>query len=326
MTLRFDRVRCKIDDLELAVDFILAGGAVIGVTGPDSGELQLLADLISGAISPDEGAVERDTIFVAGPSFLSGDAEAVAWWVEAAIQSDASILAIGPAFALTTPGFRIAAMRELHAAARAGRLVLLASQDLGLLESAADEVLVIEDGKLAGRGDPRETIREYRERIAAELREAEGEAEPAAVFSRHGDGRAELVSFDLLGKEGASTSSLRSGEPATIVARVRFHDAIEDPVFGVLIRNRVGVSVYGTNTELEGIHFGPAAAGDEAELRFAFDCDLCPQGYTLTLASHDPDGTAHDWLEEALLFTVTDARFTEGVANLRAKVSVHRGD
>jgi lipopolysaccharide transport system ATP-binding protein len=324
MPLRFDHVHCKIDGLELAADFSLVDGAVAGITGPDPGELQLLIDLAAGTIPPDEGAVDGGSIFVAGASFLSGDAEAVAWWVQAAINSEARILAIGPAFALTAPGLRLAAVRELHRIAREGRLVLLVSQDLDLLERASDEVLVIEDGKIIGRGDPRQTIREYRERIAAELRETAGEAAPAEEFSRHGDGRARLEFFDLLGERGESTAALRSGEQAEVVARVRFHEAVDDPVFGMLIRNRIGVSVYGTNTEQEAIRYGPVAAGDEIELRFAFACNLCPHEYTLTLASHDPDGTAHDWLEEALLFTVTDSRFTEGVANLRAKVSVSR--
>lgn len=322
MSLRFDRVRCRIDDLELAADLSLADGAVVGITGPDPAELQLLIDLASGAVPPDEGAVERDSIFVAGPSFLSGDAEAVAWWVEAALESGARILAIGPALALTAPGFRTAVMRELHHAARAGKLVLLFSQDLDLLERSADEVLMIAGGEIAARGDPRETIGGYRERIAEQLRQTAEPSEPA--FNRHGDERARIVSFDLLGADGQPTPSLASGEQAAVVARVRFEAPVEDPVFGVLIRNRVGVSVYGANTELENLHFGPVAAGDERELRFAFACALCPGEYTLTLASHDPDGTAHDWLEEALLFTVTDSRFTEGVANLRAKVSVSR--
>jgi lipopolysaccharide transport system ATP-binding protein len=320
MPLQFDRVRCKIDELELTADFTLTGGGVIGITGPDPGELQLLVDLAAGAIPPDEGAVNRDSIFVAGQSFLSGDPEAVAWQVQAALDSPAEILAIGPAFALTAPGFRIAATRELHALAREGRLVLLVSQDLDLLERGTDEVLVFEDGELAGRGDPWQTVGAYRERIAAELRESGGASQ--TELNRHGDRRAEIVSFELLGEDDKPAASLKSGERAAVVARVRFHEPVEDPVFGVLIRNRVGVSVYGTNTELENLHFGPASAGDGVELRFAFDCDLCPQDYTLTLASHDPDGTAHDWLEEALIFTVTDSRFTEGVANLRAQVGV----
>ena len=50
-----------------------------------------------------------------------------------------------------------------------------------------------------------------------------------------------------------------------------------------------------------------------------FRCDLCPQDYTLTAASHDPDGVWHDWMEDALDFTVTDSRYTAGVANLRAR-------
>jgi lipopolysaccharide transport system ATP-binding protein len=48
---------------------------------------------------------------------------------------------------------------------------------------------------------------------------------------------------------------------------------------------------------------------------------LCPQEYTITVASHDPDGVWHEWLEDAVAFLVTDSRYTAGVANLRAKAS-----
>jgi len=39
------------------------------------------------------------------------------------------------------------------------------------------------------------------------------------------------------------------------------------------------------------------------------------------VASHDPDGVWHEWLEDAVAFLVTDGRYTAGVANLRARVS-----
>jgi len=32
----------------------------------------------------------------------------------------------------------------------------------------------------------------------------------------------------------------------------------------------------------------------------------------------------HDWLEDAVAFSVTDSRYTAGVANLRAVVEVER--
>jgi lipopolysaccharide transport system ATP-binding protein len=60
------------------------------------------------------------------------------------------------------------------------------------------------------------------------------------------------------------------------------------------------------------------------ELDFAFRCELCAGEYTLTVASHDPDGVWHDWLEDAIAFAVADSRYTAGVANLRATVRMER--
>jgi lipopolysaccharide transport system ATP-binding protein len=99
---------------------------------------------------------------------------------------------------------------------------------------------------------------------------------------------------------------------------------VDDPVVGIMIRTRIGMEVYGTNTELEGLKLGPCAAGEILQVIFQFSCGLCPQEYTLTAASHDPDGVWHDWMEDAVALTVTDIRYTAGVANLRAAVSVSR--
>jgi lipopolysaccharide transport system ATP-binding protein len=111
-----------------------------------------------------------------------------------------------------------------------------------------------------------------------------------------------------------------SGEQVAIRVEVRFAAAVEDPVIGIMIRTRIGFEVYGTNTELEKLKLGPCAAGETRRVLFEFRCELCPQEYTVTAASHDPDGIWHDWLEDAITFTVVDSRYTAGVANLRATV------
>jgi lipopolysaccharide transport system ATP-binding protein len=53
---------------------------------------------------------------------------------------------------------------------------------------------------------------------------------------------------------------------------------------------------------------------------YRFRCDLCPGDYTVTAASHDPDGLWHDWMEDAVAFSVSDSRYTAGVADLKARV------
>jgi lipopolysaccharide transport system ATP-binding protein len=101
---------------------------------------------------------------------------------------------------------------------------------------------------------------------------------------------------------------------------VRYKNEVAEPVIGVLIRTRIGLNVYGTNTELEQLHPGPVLAGDTLRVTYRFRCELCPGDYTVTAASHDPDGLWHDWQEDAVAFAVSDSRYTAGVANLRAEV------
>ena len=105
---------------------------------------------------------------------------------------------------------------------------------------------------------------------------------------------------------------------------VRFHAEVAAPVIGILIRTRIGLNVYGTNTELESLQPSPVAAGEAIRVSYRCRCDLCPGDYTITAASHDPDGVWHDWLEDAVAFSVSDTRYTAGVANLRARVEAVR--
>ena len=205
---------------------------------------------------------------------------------------------------------------------RAGATFVLLTHDEPLLESCADEIWWLRDGKLIGRGDPQEVLAQYRRYVALALREAgRNQDAPVAPVLRDGDGRAVLTGIELLGSDGAPTIIWRSGEAAVIRVTVRFAGEVADPVIGILIRTRIGLNVYGTNTELENIHFGPMQAGDTVRVTYRFRCELCSGDYTVTAASHDPDGVWHEWLEDAVAFAVSDERYTAGVANLRAQVA-----
>ena len=231
----------------------------------------------------------------------------------------------------TVPGFLLAALDAVTKARTVSRLVqlrraggtfVLLTHDEPLLENCADEIWWLRDGKLIGRGDPVEVLAQYRRHVARTLR-ASGQGQQASLFPalRDGDGRAALIGIELLGGDSAPTVVWRSGEAATIRVTVRFAGEVADPVIGILIRTRIGLNVYGTNTELENIHFGPMRAGDTVRVTYRFRCELCSGDYTVTAASHDPDGVWHDWLEDAVAFAVSDERYTAGVANLRAKVA-----
>ena len=286
-------------------------GVTIGIVGDrDSGAGKLLR-LAAGVERPASGSVEASQ-----PVSLVGRGDPLLF-------APVALLCIDHALALVDPAAREIAAITLDALRRGGTTTLLASHDEDLLRRACDEIWWLREGKLAGRGDPAEMLAAYRKRVAAEVR-AWGEAEhaPLAPRMRRGDGRAEVLRVDTIGENGRPTMVWRSGELAVVRIAVRFRDAVADPVIGMMIRTRIGLNVYGTNTELEKLKLGPCSAGQTLTVSFAFRCELCPQEYTLTVASHDPDGVWHDWLEDAVAFSVADDRYTAGVANLRATARI----
>src|SRR5262249_47798434 len=206
---------------------------------------------------------------------------------------------------------------------RQGATILLVSHEEALLRRLCDEIWWLHEGKLVGHGDAVTMLDQYREHVARKLSEAGETGLPGRpARSRSGDGRAEIVQIETLGANWQPTAVWRSGEVAHVRVTVRFRTEVANPVIGMMIRSRIGVDVYGTNTEQEKVKLGARNAGDTVRVTFRFNCNLCAQEYTLTIASHDPDGTRHDWLEDAALISVADSRYTAGVANLRAQVTL----
>jgi lipopolysaccharide transport system ATP-binding protein len=295
-------------------DAVAPPGAVIGVVGENGSGKSCLLRLAAGLAKPASGAVEAgEPRRLLGPDLADADLDF----------SPVAVLAMEHTLARHDPLVRQRAAMALDRLRRAGATVLLVSHEEDLLRQLCDEIWWLDQGRLAGRGDPAEVLPAYARRLVQRIR-AWGEtvSMPLAPRLRRGDGRAEILKMELLGESGQPTAILRSGELALTRVTVRFRDAVADPVVGLLIRSRAGMNVYGTNTELEGLKLGPRAAGDVVHLSFAFRCELCAGEYTLTVASHDPDGVGHDWLDDAIAFAVADSRYTAGVANLRATVLV----
>jgi ABC-type polysaccharide/polyol phosphate transport system ATPase subunit len=237
-----------------------------------------------------------------------------------AIHVDPEILIVDEALAVGDAVFANRCVRKFQELRERKITVLFVSHDLGLVKQLSDRAILLLNGRIAAQGAPNDVINRYIGLVLAKEESKNKKDDRIHASFRHGDGSSEILSVDILNARGEAVTSVAGGEPVTVRVRSRFHQAKSDPMVGILIRTRIGMDVYGTNTRLERVRLGDFQPGDELEVDFGVEDWLTPQQYTLTVATQNADGSSHDWLDDAVAFDVVDTRTAAGVANLRAQV------
>lgn len=244
-----------------------------------------------------------------------------------AIHVEPDILIVDEALAVGDAVFANRCVRKFEELRKRRVTVLFVSHDLGLVKQLSRRAILLVNGQIVSDGEASSVINRY---IGLVLDRQHREEFPERTGSklsssfRHGEGSSEILDILLANQQGEPIRAIRSGERATIRIRSVFHRATVNPMVGILIRNRIGVEVYGTNTRLEGVEVGSVEAGDELTVEFRFACWLTPQEYTLTAATQNQDGTSLDWLDDALAFQVVGGQARAGVTDLRAEIEWHK--
>jgi ABC-type multidrug transport system ATPase subunit len=238
-----------------------------------------------------------------------------------AIHVDPEILIVDEALAVGDAIFANRCIHKLEELKERGITILFVSHDLGMVKRLATRAALMLQGEVVAVGTPNDVVNRYVGLVhELQLRDA---ATPLGSY-RHGDEHSKIESVVLLNHLGQPATALHSGQPATVRITARFLIANDNPIFGMLIRNRMGLDVYGTNTRVEQRPLGPVHAGEVIELDFRFDCLLSRQEYTLTVATQHWDGTSQDWIDDVLTFAVIDPKDTAGMVQLRTEIEWRR--
>jgi ABC-type polysaccharide/polyol phosphate transport system ATPase subunit len=259
-----------------------------------------------------------------------------------AISAAPDILIVDEALAVGDAIFQHRCIRRLNELQEAGVTVLFVSHDPAAVRALCSRAILLSEGQMVAEGQPQDVLNRYQKIIMA--RENKYESAVAAAHDtgvsaeeqseeelarlsytfRHGDGTAEVLRVDLLNASGQPVKLVESGEPVRIRMRVRFHAEIDDSIFGFLIRNRHGIHIYGTNTQLQQVEVGPVQPEDIVEVTFAMNCSLAPDSYSIAVAAHSPAAVSFDWIDGVVFFHVMSAVVMEGVTNLSATVTARK--
>jgi lipopolysaccharide transport system ATP-binding protein len=250
-----------------------------------------------------------------------------------AIHVDPEVLIVDEALAVGDAIFASRCVQKFEELRRKNVTVFLVSHDLGLIKRLADRAAFMLDGRIVVEGAPKDAVNQYvgfvldRERAGNERSSGlleESVAVSSKTSFRHGDGASRVIEVRILNSAGENCRAFRPGESIILRIRASFQKAVANPVVGILIRNRIGMDIFGTNTRVERAELGDFESGEEIEVEFELDCLLSRQEYTLTVAVQYWNGLSQDWLDDVLDFRVEDTKDVAGVLNLNTRVRHHK--
>lgn len=234
-----------------------------------------------------------------------------------AAHCDPDVLLVDEVLAVGDEAFARRSLEKFAEFERAGKTIVLVSHDLALVEERCRRALWLDRGRLAADGPAGETVALYRERVAVHESERRGEPPPAAAAGsppRIGSGAATLASVRLLDSAGLPTSRITSGAPARLEMEVAASSPLSDFVFGFGISTVAGMTVFGSNTAIDGFVAGELGGKATALLDLS-SLDLAPGVYSVDAAIHARDGSPYDYRRDVLRFEVTADRASAGVWN-----------
>ncbi|MCB2226929.1 MAG: ABC transporter ATP-binding protein [Desulfarculaceae bacterium] len=233
-----------------------------------------------------------------------------------AVNVDPDVLLVDEVLAVGDEAFAHKCETKLNQFRAAGKTIVLVSHDLIAVKKFADEVVWLDNGKVAAQGEPAMVIDAYRQGVAR--REDQAGRERAKARSgldpkrRWGQGEVEITGVRLLDDGGQAHAVFTSGKPLSLEIDYAMRQEVSDLVFGVAVHNSAGVLCYGSNTAID-----QAALGDPppvGTVRLELErLDLVQGSYLLDVAAHAADGRAYDYLTQVAAFEVRGGPGDEGV-------------
>lgn len=240
-----------------------------------------------------------------------------------ATAAEPDILIVDEALAVGDAAFQHKCFRRIRDFRDNGVTLLFVSHDPLAVKSICDRAILLEGGSIALDGTPDLVLDYYNALIATGAR---SEEKPLIVQSqsqtRSGSQQARILRVSM-SHRGVDAQSVVVGEPVSILVDYEVAHALGGLTVGILIRDRLGNDVYGTNTNFLGFPL-PADAMGQVCVEFIIPSLRLGVGtYSITVALHADAShldANYDWWDQALTFQVTAAesnRFV-GVVKLDA--------
>lgn len=194
---------------------------------------------------------------------------------------DADILLVDEVLAVGDIAFQKKCLDRIRALARSGSTVIFVSHSMGTVASLCKTALVLENGKMIGRGEAQEQIRLYMNRLSEKLSTSIENRE-----DRSGNGSARITDVSFLDKEGQAVEYALSGDPITVRMAYKSQAPLRNAEIHIWLTTEQGQSVAQLSSRFCGVALSDLPAEGAIECIIPEVC-LSQGAYLLSLSLVD---------------------------------------
>ena len=264
--------------------------------------------------------------FISEPlkTYSSGMAMRLAFSV--AIHADPKAFVVDEALSVGDAYFQQKCMKKIRQFKEQGGSIVFVSHDMNSVKVLCDKALLLDHGKVVEDGDPDKVVNGYNLLLARKAAGKEFVVEGGAIQGQaYGNFQVEILRVEMLNGGDMESHVFVSGEPCSIAVILKANEDIEDVTVGILIRDRFGQDIFGTNTYHLKLPL-EMSRGAMCKMKFCIDeLNLGSGKYTLTVAAHRDDvhlNGCYHWIDLVKSFEVLGSKDFAFVGLNRLKTQV----
>lgn len=220
-----------------------------------------------------------------------------------------AILIVDEALSVGDAYFQHKSFERIRQFREKGTTLLIVSHDKAAIQALCDRALLLNKGVIAMEGAPEQVMDFYNAMIAE--RESEtvrlNKADKGKVQTTSGTGEVTIERVQLLSKDIEPIELADVGQKVTLSVDVNVEEDIDELVLGYVIKDRLGLPVYGTNTHHLKQTLQSLTKGESVNYQFDFDLNLGEGSYSIAIAAHTSDthlARNYQWQDLACVFNV----------------------
>jgi len=231
-------------------------------------------------------------------------------------------LSVGDAY------FQQKCMRKIKEFKDNGGSIIFVSHDMNAVKILCDRALLLDHGATVEEGEPDKVINTYNFLMAKKGKGEEIQLQDVSGSEKsYGNLKVEILDAKILNAHDEESEILVSGEKCIVEISFKANKDVNDITLGILIRDKFGQDIFGTNTYHLNISIH-LKAGQHCVARYVMEeFNLGPGRYTLSPSVHRDDthvGECYHWVDVIKAFEVVGNNdfFFIGFSRLKPQVEL----